>query len=132
MMFGFSRSFVVTITPHAYPNLLNKGNDPPSNVIAKLFRLPLVFVDAGENLVMADDVAMPSNLPATPIEEEEFEEALLDVNVSQQSRKEKLFRKVVRTRIDRSVWDHQMFPNPRALAIYLEFVPTRAAAPKRF
>jgi len=43
----------------------------------------LVFVDVGENLVMADDVATPSNLPVSLVEEEEFEEAPLDMNVSQ-------------------------------------------------
>jgi hypothetical protein len=48
----------------------------------------LVFVDACENLVMADDVATPSNPPVAPIKEEELEEAPLDVNVSQWSREE--------------------------------------------
>jgi hypothetical protein len=43
----------------------------------------LVFVDAGENLVMADDVTMPSNPPVSLVEKEELEEASLDVNVSQ-------------------------------------------------
>jgi len=38
----------------------------------------------------------------------------------------------VRTRVDRSVWDRQLSPNPHALAIYLEFVPTHGAAPERF
>jgi len=42
----------------------------------------LVFVDASENLVMADDVAMPSNPTGSLVEKEEFEEVLLDVNVS--------------------------------------------------
>jgi hypothetical protein len=42
----------------------------------------LVFVDVGENLVMTDDVAKPSNPPVAPIEEEELEEAPLDANVS--------------------------------------------------
>jgi hypothetical protein len=64
----------------------------------------LVFVDAGENLVMANDVATPSNLPIL-IEKEELKEAPLDVNVSQWSREEELSRKVVRTRVDRSAWD---------------------------
>jgi hypothetical protein len=41
-----------------------------------------VFVDANEILVMADDVIMPSNPSITPVEQEELEEALLDVNVS--------------------------------------------------
>jgi len=34
------------------------------------------FVDAGENLVMADDVAMPSDPPIALVEKEELEEAL--------------------------------------------------------
>ncbi len=38
----------------------------------------------------------------------------------------------VRTRVNRSVWDRRMSPNPHALAIYLKFVPVRGAAPKRF
>jgi hypothetical protein len=43
----------------------------------------LVFVDEGENLVMADDVVTPSNPLVALVEEEEFEEAPLNVNVSQ-------------------------------------------------
>jgi len=35
---------------------------------------------------MADDVATPSNPPVAPIEQEEFEEAPLDVIVSQRLR----------------------------------------------
>jgi hypothetical protein len=46
------------------------------------------FVDVGENLVMVDDVATPSNSPVTPVEKEELEEAPLDVNVSQRSHEE--------------------------------------------
>ncbi len=42
-----------------------------------------IFVDAGEILVMADDVTTPSNPPVAPMEQEELEEALLNVNVSQ-------------------------------------------------
>jgi hypothetical protein len=38
----------------------------------------------------------------------------------------------VRTRVDRSVWDRRFFPNPHALTIYLEFVPTHGVAPERF
>ncbi len=89
------------------------------------------FVNAGENLVMADDVVMPLDLPVAPIEKEEFEEAPLDVNVFQRSRKEEPSKKMVRTRIDRSAWDRRLSPNPHALAIYLEFVPARGAAPER-
>jgi hypothetical protein len=42
----------------------------------------LVFVHVSENLIMADDVITPSNIPITPVEEEELKEALLDMNVS--------------------------------------------------
>jgi hypothetical protein len=92
----------------------------------------LVFVDAGENLIMVDDVAMPSNPPISLLENEELEETLFNVNVSQQSHGEESSRRMVRTRIDRSAWDCQLSPNPHALAIYLEFVLTCGAAPKRF
>jgi hypothetical protein len=47
-------------------------------------------------------------------------------------REEEPSRRVVCTWVDRSAWDHWLFPNPHALAIYLEFVPARGAAPKRF
>ncbi len=83
-------------------------------------------------LVMVDDDATPSNPPVTPIQQEELEEAPLDLNVSQRSREEEPPRRVVRTRVDCSVWDRRLSPNPHALAIYLEFVPTRGAAPERF
>jgi hypothetical protein len=66
----------------------------------------LVFVDANEYLVMANDVVTPSNLSVAPVEEEELEEAPFNVNVSQQLCDEDLFRRVVHTRIDRSAWDH--------------------------
>jgi transposase len=88
-----------------------------------------VFVDASEISVMADDVATPLNPPVAPVEQEELEEAPLDMNVFQRPRKEEPSRRVVRTRIDRLAWDRRLFPNPRALAIYLEFVPTRGVAP---
>ncbi len=65
----------------------------------------LVFVDAGENLVMTDDVATPSNPLISLIEKEEFEETPLDVNVSKRSREEKSSRRMVRIRVDRSAWD---------------------------
>jgi hypothetical protein len=91
-----------------------------------------VFVDAGEILVMADDVATPSNPPVALVEQEELEEVSLDVNVSQRPREEEPSKRVVGTRVDRSAWDHRLSPNPHALAIYLEFVSTRGAAPGRF
>jgi hypothetical protein len=92
----------------------------------------LVFVDAGENLVMVDDVTTPSNPPVSVIEKEMLEEAPFDVNVFQWSCEEELSRKVVRTRVDRLAWDRQLSPNPHALIIYLEFVPACGAAPERF
>jgi hypothetical protein len=48
----------------------------------------LFFVDGSENLVMADGVATPSNPLVAPIEQEELEEVLLEVNVSQRPRDE--------------------------------------------
>jgi hypothetical protein len=81
---------------------------------------------------MSDDVITPSNPPVTLVEEEELEEAPLNVIVSQQSCEEEPPRRVVRTRVDRSAWDRRLSPNPHALAIYLEFVPARGAAPERF
>ncbi len=91
---------------------------------------------------MADDVVMPSNPPVVTVDKEELEEATFDgtpldkvaleVNISQWSREEEPSRRVVRTRVDRSAWDHQLFPNPHALAIYLEFVPARGVTPERF
>jgi hypothetical protein len=48
----------------------------------------LVFVDVGEILVMADDVATLSNPLVAPIKQEKFKEALFDVNVSQRPREE--------------------------------------------
>jgi len=43
----------------------------------------LVFINASENLVMADNVATPLNPSITPIEQKELEEVPLEVNVSQ-------------------------------------------------
>ncbi len=83
-------------------------------------------------LVMADDDATPSNPPVAPVQQEELEEAPLDLNVSQRLCEEEPPRRVVHTRVDRSVWDRRLSPNPHALAIYFEFVPARGAAPKRF
>jgi hypothetical protein len=66
-MFSFSRSSVVTTTPHAYLNFLNKGNDPLQMQVPNCFGYPSIFVDAGENLIMANDVVMPSNPPVAPV-----------------------------------------------------------------
>jgi hypothetical protein len=96
------------------------------------FGYPSIFVDASEILVMADDVAMPSNPAVAPVEHEELEEVSLDVNVSQRPREEEPSRRVVRTRVDRSAWDRGLSPNPHALTIYLEFFPARRAVLERF
>jgi hypothetical protein len=45
----------------------------------------LVFVNVGENSIMANDVAMPLNPPVALIEDEELQKALFNVNVFQQS-----------------------------------------------
>jgi hypothetical protein len=97
-----------------------------------VFATLLVFIDAGENLIMADDVVTPSNPLVSLVEKEKLEEAPLDVNVFQRSREEEPSRRLVRTRVDRSTWDRQLSLNPHALAIYLEFVPAYGATPKRF
>jgi hypothetical protein len=81
---------------------------------------------------MADDDATPSNPPVALVQQEELEEASLDLDVSQRPREEKLPRRVVRTQVVRSTWDRRLSPNPHALAIYLESVPARGAAPERF
>jgi hypothetical protein len=97
-----------------------------------LFVLPFWFLLMQVQLIMADDDATTSNPPVAPIQQEELEEAPFALNVSQQPREEEPPRRVVRTRVNRSVWDRRLSPNPHALVIYLEFVPTRGAAPKRF
>jgi hypothetical protein len=43
----------------------------------------LVFVDAGEDSIMEDDVATPLNPLVVPAEKEELEETLFEMNVSQ-------------------------------------------------
>jgi hypothetical protein len=93
---------------------------------------PLVFVDACEDLVMVDDVVTPSNLPIVLVEEEELEETLLDVNVSQRLCNEEPFERTVHTRVDRSTWDCQLSPNPHALMIYFKKIPVRGTMPERF
>jgi len=83
-------------------------------------------------LVMADDDATPSNPPIAPVQQEKLEKAPLDLNVFQRPREEEPPKRVVRTQVAHSVWDRRLSLNPRALAIYLEFVPTRGATPERF
>jgi hypothetical protein len=96
------------------------------------FGHPSVFIDASEILIMAEDVVTPSNPPIAPVKQEELQEVPLDMNVSQRPHEEEPSKRVVRTRVDRLAWDCRLFPNPHALTIYLEFVPARGAAPKRF
>ncbi len=38
----------------------------------------------------------------------------------------------MRTRVDRSTWDRRLSPNPHALVIYLEFIPTCGTAAEKF
>jgi hypothetical protein len=86
--------------------LLNKKVSTPSERKYHIVSTTLlIFVDACENLVMADDVTTPSNPLVSPVEKEELEEAPLDMNVSQRLREEKPSRRVVRTRVDCSAWD---------------------------
>jgi hypothetical protein len=47
------------------------------------FGYPSIFIDACENLIMANDVVTPSNPLVALIKREELEEAPIDVNVSQ-------------------------------------------------
>jgi hypothetical protein len=96
------------------------------------FGYPSVFVDANEILVMVDDVATPSNPPIALVKQEELEKMSFDVNISQWPHDEEPSKRVVCTRVDRSAWDCRLSPNPHALTIYLEFVSTRGAVPKRF
>jgi len=87
--------------------LLNKKHRPPSEckyqIIPAIF---LVFIDPGEDSVMANDDVMPLNLPVVLIEEEKLKEPLFDTNVFKQPRDEKLFQNVVHTRVNCSMWDH--------------------------
>jgi hypothetical protein len=102
------------------------------NASTTLFVLPSWFLLMQVQLIMADNDTTPSNPPIAPVQQEELEEAPLDLNVSQRPRKEEPPRRVVRTRVDRLVWDRRLPPNPHALVIYLEFVPARGVAPERF
>jgi hypothetical protein len=80
--------------------LLNKKASTPSERKYHIISATLlVFVDAGENLAMADDVVTPSNLLVLPVEKEELEGTPLDMNVSQWSCEEEPSKKMVRTRI---------------------------------
>ncbi len=81
---------------------------------------------------MADDDATPSNPPIAPVQQEELEEAQFDLNVFQRPREEEPPRRVVRTRVDCSVWDRRLSPNPHALIIHLKFILARGGTPERF
>jgi hypothetical protein len=81
---------------------------------------------------MANDDTTPSIPPVVDVQQKKLEEAQLDLDVSQRPREEEPPRRVVRTRVARSVWDHRLSPNPHALAIYLEFVPARGVTLTRF
>jgi hypothetical protein len=80
-----------------------------------LFLLLSVFVDASDNLVMADDVTTPSNPLVATVDKEKLEEITLDgtpldevvleVNVFQRSHEEEPSRRMVRTQVNRSAWD---------------------------
>ncbi len=67
------------------------------NASTTLFVLPSWFLLMQVQLLMVDDDATPSNPPVTPVQQEELEEAPLNLNVSQRSREEKPPRRVVRT-----------------------------------
>jgi hypothetical protein len=81
---------------------------------------------------MANDVVTPSNPPIVLVKEEEFEEAPLDMNVSQWSCDKDSFQRMVHIQINHLAWDRRSFPNPHALTIYFEFVPTCGTIAKRF
>ncbi len=132
-MFEFSWGSVVIPTPYTYPNLfLKKTLTPFEHKYHIVSATLLVFVNAGENLVMANDVVTPSNPPVSLVEKEEVEKALLNVNVSQRLHEKKSSKKEVRIRVDRSAWHHRLSPNPHALVIYLKFVPVCGAPLERF
>ncbi len=63
-------------------------------------------MDACEDLIMVDDVVMPSNPSVAPSKEEELEETPFDVNVSQWPCDKEPFERVVRTQVDCSAWVH--------------------------
>jgi len=78
--------------------LLNKKTSTPSECRYHIISVTLlIFVDACENLVMADDVAMPLNLPVSLVKKKEFEKTSFDMNASQWSHEKKRSIKVVRT-----------------------------------
>ncbi len=118
---------VSPLLPHITPTLIFKikASTPFKCKYQIVLTTLLVFVDVSEDSIMANDSTMPSNPPVALVEEEKLEEASLDVNVSQRSRKEESFKKVVCTRVNPLAWDHRLFFNPHALVICLKFVHAR-------
>jgi hypothetical protein len=66
----------------------------------------LVFVDASEDSIMADDVTKHSNIPIVLIKEEELEKTSFNLNVSQWLCEKEPFKRVVCSQVNYSAWDH--------------------------
>jgi hypothetical protein len=81
---------------------------------------------------MANNVIMPLNPPITLVKREKLEKTLINVNVSYQPHKKKSFRKVVRTQVNHSTWDYQLFCNLHAFVIFFKFGLAHGVALKRF
>jgi len=79
--------------------LSNKKGLTPSerkyHLVRTTFLVPILLMQV--QLVMADDDATPSIPPVAPVQQEELEEAPLDLDVSQRPREEEPPRRVVRT-----------------------------------
>jgi hypothetical protein len=106
--------------PRLSPNFLNKGKtffECKCQIGSTTFRF---LIDAGENLVMEDDVVTPSNPPVAlvekekledasldeaPLDETPFDETPLDINVFQRLHEGEPSRRMVRTQVDRLTWD---------------------------
>jgi hypothetical protein len=114
-----------TTAYYIYLNFQNKNIKSPSKASPKFIVSVffLFFGDIGRNPIMADDATMSSNLLIMP-KQNELEEAPFDLNVSQRPCEEEPIRRVVRTKVAHSIWDHQVLSNLHALAIYLKLVPT--------
>jgi hypothetical protein len=71
--------------PHITPTLILKlkASTPFECKYQIVLATLLVYVNAGEDSIMANDVATPSNLLVALVEEEELEKMPLDMNVSQ-------------------------------------------------
>jgi hypothetical protein len=75
------------------------------NASTTLFAPSWFFLLMQAQLIMVDDDATPSNPLVALVQQEELEEAPLDLNVSQWPREEEPPRRVVRTQVACSVWD---------------------------